>query len=91
VEAGLSVSEDPAYVEARKLHAELLDQAQAMRNEIANLEEQREGLRKRLDRGAFLNKFLSFFQRLRPKSFSERRRNAPQASGIQNRRTCPAD
>jgi len=28
-----------------------------MRNEIANLEEQREGLRKRLDRGAFLNKF----------------------------------
>src|SRR6267154_2192228 len=58
-EAGLSVSEDPAYLEARKLHAELLDQAQAMRNEIANLEEQREGLRKRLDRGAFLNKFLS--------------------------------
>src|SRR6266403_597712 len=58
-EAGLSVSEDPAYVEGRKIHAELLDQAQAMRNEIANLEEQREGLRKRLDRGAFLNKFLS--------------------------------
>src|SRR6266853_338635 len=58
-EAGLSVSEDPAYVEGRKIHAELLDQAQSMRNEIANLEEQREGLRKRLDRGAFLNKFLS--------------------------------
>ncbi len=58
-EAGLSVSEDPAYAEARKIHAELLDQAQAMRNEIANLEEQREGLRKRLDRGAFLNKLLS--------------------------------
>jgi len=43
-EAGLSVREDPAYAEARKLHAELVDQAQAMRNEIANLEEQREGL-----------------------------------------------
>jgi len=58
-EAGLTLSEDPAYAEARKINAELLDQAQAMRNEVANLEEQREGLRKRLDRGTFLNKILS--------------------------------
>ena len=58
-EAGLTVSEDPAYAEARNLHGELLEQAQAMRNEVANLEEQREGLRKRLDRGAFLNKILN--------------------------------
>jgi hypothetical protein len=30
-----------------------------MRNEVGNLEEQRESLRKRLDRGVFINKFLS--------------------------------
>ena len=43
----------------RRIRA-MLDLAQAMRNEIANLEEQRESLRKRLDRGeSFLNKFLS--------------------------------
>ena len=58
-EAGLTVSEDPAFAEARKIHTELVEQAQSMRNEVANLEEQREGLRKRLDRGAFLNKILS--------------------------------
>src|ERR1700738_1948340 len=58
-EAGLAVSEDPADAEAHQTHASLLDQAQAMRTEIANLEEQRESLRKRLDRGAFLNKILS--------------------------------
>jgi hypothetical protein len=58
-EAGLSITEDPAYAEANQVHGALLEQAQAMRTEIANLEEQRENLRKRLDRGAFLNKFLS--------------------------------
>src|SRR5216684_4326295 len=58
-EAGLTLSEDPSYAEANQTHGELLDQAQAMRTEIASLEEQRESLRKRLDRGAFLNKFLS--------------------------------
>src|SRR5260370_36297273 len=58
-EAGHTVSEDPALAEARKIHTERVEQAQSMRNEVANLEEQREGLRKRLDRGAFLNKFLS--------------------------------
>jgi hypothetical protein len=58
-EAGLSITEDPNYAEANQSHGVLLDQAQGMRAEIANLEEQRENLRKRLDRGAFLNKFLS--------------------------------
>src|ERR1700686_1369541 len=60
VEAGLNISEDPAYTEASQSHAALLEQAQGMRAEIANLEEQREALSKRLDRGDnFLNKFLS--------------------------------
>src|SRR5712671_2764386 len=58
-EAGITVSEDPAFTEASQTHAELLEQAQAMRVEIANLEEQREAFGKRLDRGAFLNKFRS--------------------------------
>src|SRR5713101_596948 len=58
-EAGIAISEDPAYTEANQTHAALLYQAQAMRNEIASLEEQREATRKHLDRGAFLSKFLS--------------------------------
>lgn len=59
-ESGLATNQDPAYTEAYQTHAALLDQAQAMRNEIANLEEQRENIRKRLDRGeSFLNKFLN--------------------------------
>ena len=58
--SGLATGQDPAYAEAHSAHAALLDQAQAMRNEIANLEEQRESIRKRLDRGdSFLNKFLN--------------------------------
>ena len=55
-EAGVTVTEDPAYLDATKSHAMLVDQAQAMREEIGNLEEQRESLRKRRD--GFLNKFL---------------------------------
>ncbi len=59
-DSGLGVGQDPAYVEARQAHQNVLDLAQAMRSEIANLEEQRENLRKRLDRGeSFLNKFLN--------------------------------
>jgi hypothetical protein len=59
-DSGLGMAQEPAYVEARQAHQNLLDLAQAMRTEIANLEEQRESLRKRLDRGeSFLNKFLS--------------------------------
>jgi hypothetical protein len=59
VEAGVNISEDPAFSEASQTHAALLEQAQGMRSEIANLEEQRVTLGKRLDRGVFLNKFLS--------------------------------
>ena len=59
-ESGLATSQDPAYTEALQAYRALSDGAQAMRNEIANLEEQRESLRKRLDRGeSFLNKFLN--------------------------------
>jgi class 3 adenylate cyclase len=59
-DAGLAISQDSTYTEANQAHAALLDQSQAMRSEIANLEEQRENTRKRLGRGdSFLNKFLS--------------------------------
>ena len=59
-DSGLGIGQDPAHVEARQAYQGVLDQAQAMRTEIANLEEQRESLRKRLDRGeSFLNKFLN--------------------------------
>jgi class 3 adenylate cyclase len=59
-EAGLSVSHDPAFVEANDAHNLLLEQAQGIRNELASLEEQRENTRKRLERGdSFLTKFLN--------------------------------
>src|SRR5262249_31173656 len=49
-DSGLATSQDSAYTEAHQAHKTLLDQAQGMRNEIANLEEQRDSIRKRLDR-----------------------------------------
>ena len=59
-EAGVTIGQDPAFTEANQAHNALLELAQAMRNEIASLEEQRENLRKRLERGeSFFNKFLS--------------------------------
>src|SRR5262249_6732874 len=59
-DTGLAASQDPTYTEALQAYRTLLDQIQAMRNEIENLEEQRELLRKRSDRrDSFLNKFLS--------------------------------
>jgi hypothetical protein len=59
-DAGLAITQDSAYTEANQAHAGLLDQSQAMRNEVANLEAQRETTRKRLERGeSFLNKFLT--------------------------------
>jgi hypothetical protein len=59
-EAGLNVTHDPAHNEAIQAHTTLLETVQSIRNEIANLEEQRENTRKRLDRGdSFFNKFLS--------------------------------
>src|SRR5271163_587275 len=59
-EAGLTIGQDPAFTEANQAHNALLEQAAAMRTEIANLEEQAEGVRKKLDRGeSFFNKFLN--------------------------------
>src|ERR1700731_1206786 len=59
-DAGLAISQDSAYTEASQSYGALMEAAQGMRTEIANLEEQRESLRKRLDRGdSFLNKFLN--------------------------------
>ena len=59
-EAGISISDDPAYTDATQGYAALVTQAEAMRTEVANLEEQREELRKRVGRSdGFLNKFLS--------------------------------
>src|ERR1700726_1361254 len=59
-DAGVAITQDSAYTEATQAHRTLMETAQAMRNEIANLSEQRESLRKRLDRGdSFLNKFLN--------------------------------
>ena len=60
LEAGLTVSHDPAFTEANQAHNEVLEQATAMRNEIASLEEQRETVRKKMERGeGFFNKFRS--------------------------------
>jgi len=62
-DSGLATGQDPAYTEAHQAYKSLVDQVQGMRNEIANLADQREGLRKRLERGdSFLNKFLSSSQ-----------------------------
>ena len=59
-EAGLTIGQDPAFTEANQAHNALLEQAAAMRAEIASLEEQRENIRKKLDRGeSFFNKFLN--------------------------------
>jgi len=56
--AGVVVQQDPAFQEADKAYAEAMHEAQVMRDEIANLEEQKELLRKRLDRSdSFLNRF----------------------------------
>jgi len=59
-EAGITVTEDPAHAEAVQSHTAILETVQTIRNEIANLEEQREATRRRLERGGgFFNKFLS--------------------------------
>src|SRR5882762_9818071 len=57
-QAGVAIPRESDFVEAQQGYQSMLDQAQAMRDEIANLEEQRESLRKRLDRSdSFLNRF----------------------------------
>src|SRR5260370_75434 len=59
-EARLTIGQDPAFTEANQAHNDLLEQAAAMRSEIASLEEQREGIHKKLERGeSFFNKFLN--------------------------------
>ncbi|HEY2352215.1 MAG TPA: hypothetical protein VGH83_06865 [Candidatus Acidoferrum sp.] len=58
--AGLAIDQDPAHVEAKKEHEQLLAQAQATREDLANLEMQASQLRKKLERGdGFITKFLS--------------------------------
>src|SRR5580765_4685008 len=59
-QVGVAIPHDPDFDEAQQAHQGILDQAQGMRDEIANLEEQRETLRRKLDRGdSFLNKFIA--------------------------------
>src|SRR5260370_2044167 len=58
-QAGVAIPRESDFVEAQHGYQSMLDQAQAMRDEIANLEGQRELLRQKLERGtSFLNKFL---------------------------------
>jgi hypothetical protein len=58
-QAGVAVPKDPDYQEADQAYQAMLSTAQGMRDEVANLEEQREAIRKKLERGdSFLNKFL---------------------------------
>src|SRR5258708_7543070 len=58
-QAGVAIPRGSDFVEAQQGYQSMLDQAQGMRDEIANLEEQRESLGKKLDRGdIFLTKFL---------------------------------
>jgi hypothetical protein len=59
-QAGVAVPHDPDFQEAERGYQSMLNDAQGMRDEIANLEEQRETLRRKLDRGdSFLNKFIA--------------------------------
>jgi hypothetical protein len=59
-EAGITLSQDPSHTEAIQAHTAMLDAVQAIRNDIALLEEQRETTRKRLERGeGFFKKLLN--------------------------------
>src|SRR5437667_4072071 len=59
-EAGVTFSHDPAHTEAIQAHTGLLEAVQAIQSEIANIEEQRESIRKRLERtDGFFSKFLN--------------------------------
>jgi hypothetical protein len=59
-EAGVAIGRDPASAQASEHHNALLNAAQSLRAEIAVLEEQREALRKKIDRGeGFISKFLN--------------------------------
>src|SRR5437764_3214293 len=59
-EAGVTFSHDPAHTEAIQAHTGLLEAVQAIQCEIASIEEQRENIRKRLERNdGFFSKFLN--------------------------------
>src|SRR5437016_8808057 len=59
-DAGITPGHDPGHTEAIQTHTALLEAVQTIRTDIANLEEQRENTRKRLDRGdGFFTKLLS--------------------------------
>jgi hypothetical protein len=59
-EVGVSIGRDPASAEASEAYTTMLNSAQALRAEIATLEELREATRKKLERGdGFLTKFLN--------------------------------
>src|SRR5947199_5750469 len=59
-EAGVTFSHDPAHTEAIQAHTGLLEAVQAIQFEIASIEEQRENIRKRLERNdGFFSKFLN--------------------------------
>ena len=58
-QAGVAVPRESDFVDAEQGYKSMLEQAQAKRDEIVNLETQREALRKKLERGdSLLNKFL---------------------------------
>jgi len=59
-QAGVAIAQDPDFQEAQREHQAMLEEAELMRDEIVNLEEQRDLHRKKLERGeGFLTKFLS--------------------------------
>src|SRR5207253_2970749 len=59
-EAGITPGHDPAHTEAIQTHTALLEAVQTIRTDIANLEEQLENTRKRLDpREDFISKLLN--------------------------------
>ncbi|MGB8321429.1 MAG: hypothetical protein WCE52_00570 [Candidatus Acidiferrum sp.] len=59
-EAGVRVQQEGEGSEAAQSHRNLLGEAEQLRQDIVSLEEQRETLRRKLDRGdGLLNKFLS--------------------------------
>jgi hypothetical protein len=50
-DAGVTVEQDPAFAEADQCYAAMMDQTQAVRGEIANLENQRQTVAEKMSRG----------------------------------------
>jgi hypothetical protein len=56
----LAIDQDPAHQDALHEYRATLEQAQSVREDLANLEEQANGLRKKLERGdGFMSKFMA--------------------------------